>query len=277
MVDRKVSRKKINHLETLPDIRAQNLFHKEESGESYKPAEYTRTLDKAYRFFQDGHVQDIKYHPMDYKPDYVCIVSRVLPSMKKDRVYSVTIVLQESNCSVSTAYCSCPAGLSGYCNHATATLYCLENYIHLGLQEDEQKGCTERLQTWNQPRMRNAVPRPTDSVTLTKKVFGVQKRPKVLTINDWDCRPTCRRIVDPNKARHLRERLCAIQNKKIETADEAVYSAKTVCELKKALQARSMLKMYGTSGYLQMLDDEAAPLNFDRQEQLKKEREERLS
>ena len=31
--------------------------------------------------------------------------------MKKDRVYGITIVLQESNCSVSTAYCSCPAGL----------------------------------------------------------------------------------------------------------------------------------------------------------------------
>ena len=98
--------------------------------------------------------------------------------------------------------------------------------------------------------MRNAVPRPTDSVTLTKKVFGVQKRLKVLTINDWDCRPTCGRIVDPNKARYLRERQCAIQSKKIETADEAVYSAKTVCELKKVLQARSMLKMYSTSEYL---------------------------
>ena len=101
---------------------------------------------------------------------------------------------------------------------------------------------------WNQPRMRNAVSRPTDSVTLTKKVFGVQKRPKVLTINDWDCRPTCRRIVDPNKARHLRECLCAIQNKKIETADEAVYSAKTVCKLKKALQARLMLKCMALQG-----------------------------
>ena len=88
-----MSRKKISHLETLPDIRAQNLFHKEESGESYEPAEYTRTLDKAYRFFQDSHVQDFKYHPMDHKPDYVCVVSRVHPSMKKDRVYSVTIVL----------------------------------------------------------------------------------------------------------------------------------------------------------------------------------------
>ena len=278
LVDRKVSRKRVNRLETLPGIRAENLIHKEESEDLHVPAEYTRTLDKGYRFFQDGHVQDIKYHPMGHKPDYICIMSRVLPSMRKDHVYSVNVIIQESTCSVTAACCSCPAGLSGYCNHVTATLYSLEDYIHLGLQEDEQKGCTERLQTGNQPRMRNnTAPRPSDSVVLTRKVFGVQKRPKVIIINNWDCRPTCRRIVDPNKAHRLRERLCSIQNKKMEKADEAVYSARTVSEIKKALQAKSMLKMYGTSGYLQMLDDEAAPLNFDRQEQLKKEREKRLS
>lgn len=126
------------------------------------------------------------------------------------------------------------------------------------MQEDEKKGCTEHLQTWNQPRIRNAVPHPTDGVTLIKKLFGIQKRPKVLAINNWDCRPTCRRICDPNETHLLREHLCAIQNKKIEKADEAVNYAKTVSELKKALQAKSMLKMYGTSGYLQMLDEEAA-------------------
>ena len=123
-------------------------------------------------------MQDIKYQPMDHKPDYICIVSRVHPSMKKDRVYSVSIIIQESTCSVTTACCSCPAGLSGYCNHVTAMLYCLEDYIHLGLQENERKGYTERLQTWNQPRMHNAVPCPSDSV---RKTFGIQKRPKVLT------------------------------------------------------------------------------------------------
>ena len=72
--------------------------------------------------------------------------------MRKDRVYTVTIVMQESNCSVATAYCTCTAGLSGCCNHITGTLYCLEDYIHQGLQDDERKGCTEHLQKWNQPR-----------------------------------------------------------------------------------------------------------------------------
>ena len=47
---------------------------------------------------------------MNHKPDYVCIVSQVI------------VLLLETNCSVSTAYCSCHAGLSGYYSHATATL-----------------------------------------------------------------------------------------------------------------------------------------------------------
>ena len=49
----------------------------------YAPIEYTRTLEKAYHFCWDGHVQDIKYHPMPDIPDYVCIAVKVLPSMHK--------------------------------------------------------------------------------------------------------------------------------------------------------------------------------------------------
>lgn len=123
------------------------------------PIEYTRTLDKAYRSFQDDHVQKIRYHPLPSVPDHICITATVLPSMRKDRVYSVTIFIHESVYSVTIfihesvhvakACCSCPAGLSSCCNHVTATLYCLEDYIHSGLQEEERKGCTERLQTWN--------------------------------------------------------------------------------------------------------------------------------
>ena len=59
--------------------------------------------------------------------------------MKKDCVYHVNIVVGESPCSINTAYCTCPAGLSGCCNHVIATLYCLEDYIHQGLQDEEKK------------------------------------------------------------------------------------------------------------------------------------------
>lgn len=79
---------------------------------------------------------------------------------------------------------------------------------------------------------------PTDEVeltkrvygSLTKRVYGVEKRPKLHTINEWDCRPVSRRMIDPNKACHLRERLCAIQEEKVEAADKAVHSARTVSE-----------------------------------------------
>ena len=72
----------------------------------------------------------------------------VLPSMRKDRMYNVSIFIHES-ARVADACCSCPAGLSGCCSHVTAVLYCLEDYVHSGLQDNEQKGSTERLQTWN--------------------------------------------------------------------------------------------------------------------------------
>jgi len=80
---------------------------------------------------------------------------------------------------VAQACCSCPAGLSGCCNHVIGTLYCLEDYIHSGLQEDERKGCTERLQTWNHPRKRNVEPKPIDDVYLVKQEYGVEKQIKV--------------------------------------------------------------------------------------------------
>jgi len=47
--------------------------------------------------------------------------------------------------------------------------------------------------------------------------------------------------VDPNKARRLRERLCTIQEEKLKSADEALHSAGTLSELKKAAQAKSLL------------------------------------
>jgi len=105
---------------------------------------------------------------------HVCTATTVLPSMRKDQIYYVIIVIDESSAYVATACCACPVGLSGCCNHVTATLYCLEDYIHCGLQEDEQKGCIERLQVWNQPRKRNIEARPTDDVCLSKEEYGIK-------------------------------------------------------------------------------------------------------
>ena len=192
-------------------------------------------------------------------PDYVCIGAAVLPSMKKDKIYNVRIVLSKHTAHVERAICVCPAGLSGCCNHVTATLYCVEDYFRLKLNEEDQKGCTEKLQTWNQPRNKKVDVRPTNLVMLTKKVYGVEKRPKLCKVNQWDCRPTSRRVAHPERKINLRNRLARIKQMKTEAATHAVSAAVSDSEKKKAVEAQSMLFRYGTSCFLQLLDDEPAP------------------
>ena len=128
------------------------------------PITYTRTLDKAYHFFRDDHIQNVRYHSMPTQPDFVCIGASVLPSMKKDKMYNVFTVLSKLSAKVKTAFCVCPAGLSGCCNHITATLYCVEDYFRSGMDEEDKKGCTEKLQAWNQPRSKKVDARPTNLV-----------------------------------------------------------------------------------------------------------------
>ena len=275
LVERKVLLQRVSYLESLADRRAE-LSGKSDSdsaakGDENVPIGYTRTLDKAYRFFKDGHVQEIKYHPMPRLYDYVSISSKVLPSMRKDRIYNVIIIICNSTAEVSVAYCGCPAGLSGCCNHVMATLYCLEHYFHEGLFEDDKKGCTERLQMWNHPRKRNVDARPTDEVKMQKEVYGVEKRPKLQSINAWDCRPISRRIVDPNKVRLLRQRLFVIEQYKTSAANAALLSAATDSEKRKATEEKCMIEKYGTSCFIQLLDDELAPTE-NRLDELKKQR-----
>ena len=80
-----------------------------------------------------------------------CIRSNVLPSMRKDRVYTAIIILNESTACVESAHRSCPAGLSACCNHIQCNCNSLlPRRVHLF--SDKLKGCTDRLQTWNKPR-----------------------------------------------------------------------------------------------------------------------------
>ena len=274
LIDRKVVLKKISYLENIADERAEAVLQ-HASGDhecsNSTSIDYTRTLDKAYRFYQDGHIQKIKYHPLPQVPDHSCVSAAVLPSMKKDRVYKVIIFFCESTARVAQACCSCPAGLSGCCNHVTGTLYCLEDYIHSGLQDDERKGCTERLQTWNRPRQRNIEAMPIDDIHLVRKEYGVKKRIKAHRINEWDCRPEHRRILDPNIARNLRKTLSHVEQMKIASANHALCMAQTPAQKKKAAQTKSLLERYSSSCYLQLLDDEPAPVDTHLDE-IKKER-----
>jgi len=140
-----------------------------QSDEVYVPLEYTRTLDKVYRFYKDGHVQNIKYHLMPSISGHVCIAATVFPSMRKDQIYYVTIVIDESSAYVATACCACPASLSGCCNHVTATLYCFEDYTHCGLINRKV------VQSFYKCGTSQEKERPTDDVCLSKQEYGIKK------------------------------------------------------------------------------------------------------
>ena len=87
----------------------------------------------------------------------------------------------------------------------------------------------------------------------------MKKRSKVCVVNEWDCRPTSRRAVPPDRRPNLRKKLLALDQRKKEAAVQAVCSATSDVERKKAIEAQAMLNRYGTSCFLQLLDDEAAP------------------
>ena len=97
-----------------------------------------------------------------------------------------------------------------------------QHYRGLYSNEEDQKGCTEKLQTWNQPRNKKVDTRPTNLVMLTNKVYGIEKRPKVCSVNQC----TSRRATHPERKAYLRNRLSQIKQVKIEVATMIVRKRK---------------------------------------------------
>ena len=121
-------------------------------------------------------------------------------------VFTVRICLTPSG-NVHTAYCVCPAGLAGCCNHVAALLYALEEFVRLGLREESILPCTSRLQQWNRPRCRSVLPSRVVDVAAVKEEYGKQKCRKVRPI--YDPRPLNLRLPKPDEHTAL---LVALQN-----------------------------------------------------------------
>ena len=95
------------------------------------------------------------------------------------------------------------------------------------------EGCTEHLQTWNIPKI-DVNPKAIDNVQLIRKRYGISKRIKAHRTNEWDCQPVHRRLVDPNRARNLRESLIIFGQDTISTANLDASAALIFAEKKKA-------------------------------------------
>ena len=59
----------------------------------------------------------------------------------------------------------------------------------------------------------------------------MDNRVKLHSVNQWDCRPVSQRIVNPNKVRSLRERLCMLDQSKTDAAKESLVLATNESEL----------------------------------------------
>ena len=93
--------------------------------------------------------------------------------------------------------------------------------------------------------------RPTDEVVMVRKQYGVEKRIKKHRVNEWDCRPINRRLVDPNTARGSREALLMLEQVKIANANSAVNAAQTISQKSKANQNKLLIEKYGSSCFIQ--------------------------
>ena len=149
-----------------------------------------RGIAKGYRFFKSGHVQNIEFHNLPDVSEFCYVRAKVLPSMVKNKMYSVTLCLR-NNGDVHVAFCVCPAGLAGSCNHVAALIYALEEFVRLGLREESRLPCTSKLQAWNKPRARNVEPMPVHSVELVAEQYRKKKNEVNLGEILIPDRPTC--------------------------------------------------------------------------------------
>ena len=175
------------------------------------PATSFRGVEKGYRFFKSGHVQRIEFHRLPASSEFCYVRAKVLPSMVKNKVYCVHICLT-SDGHIHTAYCVCPAGLAGCCNHVAALIYALEEFVRLGLREESRLPCTSKLQRWNKPRQRHVAPSRVISVFVEKEEFGKRKRRRT-DRRMYDPRPMNLRFPDPAEHRQLLDELQAEHDK----------------------------------------------------------------
>ena len=140
-----------------------------------------KPIVKGYNFYKSGHVLQI-FSKKEHNKHYV--LSKVLPSMKKGKVYTVKIILS-SNANITTAFCCCPAGVDGRCNHLAATMFSLEDKTSMDncmaaaeaiSKTPENIPCTSKPCTWNVPAgKRKLEPQPIQSVKFCKHEYGKVK------------------------------------------------------------------------------------------------------
>jgi len=130
-----------------------------EDVEFKKQLSVEKPIVKGYNFFKSGKVLGL-YSKSENGLVYV--KSQVQPSYSKGgSVYAVKIIIR-ANSEIQKAFCPCPAGNDGRCNHLAATLFAMEDIfnktVNIKETDTDQLPCTSKPYTWNVPGRRKQEP-----------------------------------------------------------------------------------------------------------------------
>ncbi len=125
----------------------------------------------AENLFRCGHVQNIEVNTTD--STLLFLKASCLPEMRKDRIYSLNLALNNKLYDIVYASCSCPAGKgpNGSCKHIGAFCYAFCDFCKCGNIPDFLT-CTDKLQSWNKPRGRKVDPIPVDKLCSRRLELG---------------------------------------------------------------------------------------------------------
>ena len=151
-----------------------------EDVELKKQLSVEKPIVKGYNFYKSGKVLGV-YSKAENNMFY--LKSQVMPSYSKTGPVYVVKFIVRANSSISKAYCPCPAGIDGRCNHLAATLFAIED---MGRKLDTAKQsesasdvpCTSKPCAWSVPRRKPAEATTIQSVTFEKHIWGKTKRIK---------------------------------------------------------------------------------------------------
>ena len=128
-----------------------------------------KTLDRGRKFKDERYISaDSIFTYVDNS--YFYAKCKCKASMKKEyrRVY---VQLSQLSAEVERGHCSCPAGLSGYCNHVMALLLEIADYSLNELKYvPEEIACTSRLCQWGIPGVASIPKAPVMKTTIQKNV-----------------------------------------------------------------------------------------------------------
>ena len=148
---------------TIKEIEA----HRQNSGKDHG-GPILKTLERGRKCMEERYISADSVYTI-VQDDHFLVKGSCKASMKKE-LRTIRLNLNINTGYVNNAMCSCPAGLSGYCNHVMALLLELAVYSLNQLQNvPEELACTSKLRQWGVPGQSSNTKDPTMSCIIQKK------------------------------------------------------------------------------------------------------------